>query len=124
MIRKLVMWQTNKERETEDYPAFVTHFTDYSPNRKTPLEREIRVSSSREQMDDLWKELVDENITKGWVQVVGGNPVAAPPNPVASKAVSAGDAALGEAAAIESMEAAEEKPVAKKKASPRKKKDA
>ena len=47
MVRKLVMWQTNKESEGDDFPAFVIHYTDYSPNRKTPLERETRVSSSR-----------------------------------------------------------------------------
>jgi ATP-dependent DNA ligase len=69
MVRKLLMWQTNKDREIEDFPAFVIHFTDFSPNRKTPLERDIRVSSSREQIEVLWKELVEENIVKGWVQV-------------------------------------------------------
>jgi ATP-dependent DNA ligase len=66
MVRKLVMWQTNKDREAEDFPAFVIHFTDFSPNRKTPLEREVRVSNSREQIDDLWNELLAENISKGW----------------------------------------------------------
>jgi ATP dependent DNA ligase C terminal region/ATP dependent DNA ligase domain len=76
MVRKLVMWQTNKEKETEDFPAFVVHFTDYSPNRKTPLERDIRVSSSREQIDDLWQELVTENISKGWVLTGGTAPAA------------------------------------------------
>src|SRR5262249_39546120 len=74
MVRKLLMWRTNKEREIEDFPAFVIHFTDFSPNRKTPLERDIRVSNSREQIDLLWKELAEENIVKGWVQV--GGPVA------------------------------------------------
>lgn len=66
MVRKLVMWQTNKESDAEHYPAFVIHYTDFSPNRKTPLEREIRVSSSRQQIDDLWNELAAEAFTKGW----------------------------------------------------------
>ena len=69
MVRKLVMWQTNKESDAEHYPAFVIHSTDFSPNRKTPLEREIRVSSSRNQIDELWKELAAEAFTKGWVPV-------------------------------------------------------
>jgi len=72
MVRKLVMWQTNKESDAEHYPAFVIHYTDFSPNRKTPLEREIRVSSSRQQIDDLWNELAAEAFTKGWTPVSGG----------------------------------------------------
>src|SRR5262245_2396072 len=67
MFRKLIMWQTNKESDGDDYPAYVLHYTDYSPNRKTPLEREIRVSSSPDQMKELWEELATEGFTKGWV---------------------------------------------------------
>lgn len=66
MVRKLVMWQTNKESDGEHYPAFVIHATDFSPNRKTPLEREIRISSSRQQIEELWSELAAESFTKGW----------------------------------------------------------
>jgi len=54
MVRKLVMWKTNKESLQEDeYPAYVLHFTDYSPNRKNPLSRDIRVSNSAEQIEAL-----------------------------------------------------------------------
>jgi hypothetical protein len=71
MVRKLVMWQTNKTEDQEaggrHFPAYVIAFTDYSPNRKTPLERDIRVSNSREQIDELWGGLVKENIVKGWI---------------------------------------------------------
>ncbi|HEY3787548.1 MAG TPA: hypothetical protein VGL71_01780 [Urbifossiella sp.] len=70
MVRKLVMWQTNKESDGEHYPAFVIHSTDFSPNRKTPLERDIRVSSSRQQIEELWNELAAEAFTKGWSPVV------------------------------------------------------
>ena len=66
MVRKLVMWQTNKESDGEHYPAFAIHSTDFSPNRKTPLEREIRISSSRQQIEELWSELAAESFTKGW----------------------------------------------------------
>jgi hypothetical protein len=69
MVRKLVMWQTNKESDAEHYPAYVIHYTDYSPNRKTPLEREIRVSSSRQQIEDLWNELAADAFSKGWTLV-------------------------------------------------------
>jgi hypothetical protein len=37
------------------------------PNRKTPLESDIRVSNSREQIDELWERLVNEHIEKGWL---------------------------------------------------------
>jgi hypothetical protein len=66
MVRKLLMWKTNKETESDEYPAYVLHFTDFSPSRKTPLSREVRVSSSREQMEKLWNDLIAENIAKGW----------------------------------------------------------
>jgi hypothetical protein len=67
MVRKLIMWKTNKDRESpEDFPAFVVHLTDFSPNRKTPLEREIRVSSNQSQIDQLWSDLKTEYIVKGW----------------------------------------------------------
>jgi hypothetical protein len=65
MVRKLLMWKTNKEADGE-FPAYVVHFTDFSPGRKAPLAREIRVSSSREQIEALWNELFKENIVKGW----------------------------------------------------------
>lgn len=70
MVRKLLMWKTNKEAVSDRFPAFVVHLTDFSPNRKTPLDREVRVSSSREQIDELWTQLETENITKGWVAAV------------------------------------------------------
>jgi hypothetical protein len=69
MVRKLVMWKTNKEGEGSTFPAYVVHFTDFSPNRKTNLEREIRVSNSREQIDQLYAALAAENIVKGWAAV-------------------------------------------------------
>ena len=76
MVRKLVMWQTNKQESGDrdqasgmgHFPAYVIAFTDYSPNRKTPLERDIRVSNSREQIEELWDELVKEYIVKGWTR--------------------------------------------------------
>jgi hypothetical protein len=69
MVRKLMLWQTNKAAEGSDYPAFVAYFTDFSPNRKTPLERDIRVSNSREQIDQLLAGMETEYIVKGWQKV-------------------------------------------------------
>jgi hypothetical protein len=66
MIRKLLMWKTNKEQVADDFPAYVVHLTDFSPNRKDPLSREMRISSSFEQIQQLFDGLKTENITKGW----------------------------------------------------------
>ena len=66
MVRKFVMWKTNKENEGTEYPAYVAHFTDYSPGRKVPLDREVRISNSEEQIEELFEELKTANIKKGW----------------------------------------------------------
>ena len=101
MVRKFVLWETNKRADTDDFPAYVIHFTDFSPNRKTPLERDIRVSNSREQIDALWADLLAENIAKGWAPHVAGT--TASPTPEESTSVS--------------------KPAPKKRAVPKKKAD-
>jgi hypothetical protein len=66
MVRKLLMIQTNKPQP--DFPAYVVIVTDFSPVRKTPLERDIRTSNSRDGIENEWKGLVGEYIVKGWVQ--------------------------------------------------------
>lgn len=66
MVRKLLLWQTNKSGEGSNHPAYVAYFTDFSPNRGTPLEREIRISNSREQIESLYAAMKEENIVKGW----------------------------------------------------------
>jgi hypothetical protein len=85
MVRKLLLWKTNKDASGEDYPAFVLHYTDFSPNRKTPLEREIRISSSRQQIDQLWADLAGEAFTKGWAAIP--SPAVPAPAPVAPEPV-------------------------------------
>ena len=65
MIRKFVLWETNKG-ESDDYLAYGLHFTDFSANRKTPLEREVKVSNSREQIETLFEQMKADNIKSGW----------------------------------------------------------
>jgi hypothetical protein len=69
MVRKLVLWKTNKEEVSESHPGYVLYLTDYSPNRKTPLEREIRVSNDKAQLDVMWDELAKEKLGRGWAKV-------------------------------------------------------
>lgn len=69
LVRKFLLWKTNKENEAEHYPAYVAYHADYSPSRKVPLSREVRVSSSETQILALWHELKEENIKQGWEPV-------------------------------------------------------
>ena len=66
LVRKFLLWKTNKENEAENFPAFVAYHADFSPSRKVPLSREVRVSSSETQILALWHELKEENIKQGW----------------------------------------------------------
>jgi len=68
MVRKLLMWKTNKD-DTPDFPAFVVYLTDFSPNRKTPLERDIKVASTERVARGLFKEMADKNFIGGWEKV-------------------------------------------------------
>ena len=65
MIRKLMLWKTNKESEG-NFPAYVAYYTDFSPARATPLDRDIRISNSREQIEQLLAQMKTEYIVKGW----------------------------------------------------------
>lgn len=69
MVRKLLMWKTNKEEESRDYPAYVLHLTDFSPNRKDPLKHEVRISSSEEQIQDYFKEWQKKYFVSGWTKL-------------------------------------------------------
>lgn len=66
MVRKLMMWKTNKSEQSSDYPEYVLHLTDYSPNRKDPLKHEVRVSSSEQQILDYWKVWEKKYFVSGW----------------------------------------------------------
>ncbi|MCB9532038.1 MAG: hypothetical protein H6700_09755 [Myxococcales bacterium] len=69
-VRKLVIWATNKQEHDPRYPAFVVHWTDYSPNRKDPLQRTVRLAATEERAWELADDLVAENIKSGWDLVV------------------------------------------------------
>jgi len=68
MVRKFILIKTNKET-LDSHPAFVFHLTDFSAGRKDPLKREIRVSNSKEQIENIFHESIASNIKKGWEEV-------------------------------------------------------
>src|SRR5688572_276772 len=65
MVRKLMLWKTNKDGEGSNYPAFVAYYTDFTPRRATPLDRDIRISNSRAQIHQLFADMTAEHIAKG-----------------------------------------------------------
>jgi ATP-dependent DNA ligase len=69
MVRKVVLWKTNKEEQSRDYPAFVLHVTNYSANRKTPLELDLKVTSSLDQAEAMFTALKKELFVSGWKEV-------------------------------------------------------
>ncbi len=71
MVRKFVLIKTNKSDASDEFPAYVLHFTDFSPNRKEPMAREVIVSNSEAQIQSLYITMKETNIKKGWNQVSG-----------------------------------------------------
>ena len=68
MVRKFMVWKTNKEA-TGEYPAYVFHYTDFSATRKEMLKKEIKVSDSKKQIEEIFATEVLENVKKGWEKV-------------------------------------------------------
>ncbi|MCP9832238.1 hypothetical protein KBZ14_14305 [Synechococcus sp. HJ21-Hayes] len=68
-VRKLLLWKSGKDEAWPGWPAWVVHFTDYSPDRKTPLERIIRSALSEVEAQQIADSLIAENIKKGWEAV-------------------------------------------------------
>ena len=68
-VRKLVVWKTNKEKSNSLYPAYVVHWTDYSPGRGSPLDREVKLAPDEKTVMKIADAMVEENIKKGWGKV-------------------------------------------------------
>jgi len=68
MVRKLLLWKTNKEDQI-DYPGYVVYLTDFSPNRQNPLERDIRIAQSEKSAREMFHELAKKNFVGGWEKV-------------------------------------------------------
>ena len=68
MVRKFMVWKTNKEA-TGEYPAYVYHYTDFSAGRSEMLKKEIKVSDSKKQIEEIFAAEILENVKKGWEKV-------------------------------------------------------
>lgn len=67
-IRKFVGWKTNKE-DAGPYPKYVLYFTDFSAGRKEPLQSEIYIAPSEDELRAKLVVLIEENVKKGWNKV-------------------------------------------------------
>jgi hypothetical protein len=68
-VHKLFAWRTNKEGQDSSYPAHVIHWTDYSAERATPLDREVRTAPTKSILHDIAEKLIADNLKKGWGKV-------------------------------------------------------
>jgi hypothetical protein len=111
-VRKVVIVRTNKEREGM-HPPFVVFTTDFSPNRKTPLDTGLRTAASRPGADAIVEAWLEENVKRGWTEVGGAAPAeAAKPAPKEAEPVKEGPVKEGPV-----EEGPAKKPRAKKKKS-------
>ena len=61
--------ETNKEELDSNYPAYVVHWTDFSPDRKDPLKREVRLASAKKTATAIAEQMLEKNIKKGWEEI-------------------------------------------------------
>lgn len=69
-VRKLLVWKTNKEELDPRYPAYVVHWTDYSPTRKDPIKRTVRLAPTAEMAQSLGDELAVDGTKRGWERIL------------------------------------------------------
>jgi hypothetical protein len=65
-VRKLVVWQTNKDASTAATRRSSSTGPTISPGRKDPLQREVRVAPSLGEAQRIADEIIAENVKKGW----------------------------------------------------------
>ncbi len=68
MVRKILMWKTNKEDEGQ-FPAYVVYLTDFSPNRENALERDIKIAHTEKKAKEQFDQLAKKKFVGGWEKV-------------------------------------------------------
>ncbi len=67
MVRKFVIIKTNKEN-TGKFPAYVVYTSDFSAGRAEPLKRDLKLTNSDSQANELFDKALEKNVTKGWIK--------------------------------------------------------
>ena len=65
-IRKIITLQTFKSKLWSGCPEWIVFYSDYSQGRKSPLDRKLKTARTKEEADEIAKNLIDSNIKKGW----------------------------------------------------------
>ena len=68
MVRKLLMWKTNKEKD-QQFPAYIVYLTDFSPNRENALERDIKIAESVAVARKHFEDMAKAKFVGGWIKV-------------------------------------------------------
>jgi hypothetical protein len=66
MVMKFMVWKTNKE--ADNYPSYVFSFSNFSAGKSEPLSIDMRVSSSENQIMEIYREFTAKNIKPGWLR--------------------------------------------------------
>nr|MDQ3033617.1 hypothetical protein [Myxococcota bacterium] len=77
-VRKYVVVRTHKEHEGM-HPPFVVFCTDYSANRKEPLQTSLRTAATEPAADAHVAAWTAQNVKRGWAEVPAQRKGAAPP---------------------------------------------
>ena len=89
-VRKFLAWKTNRGESNIFFHNYVIFKTDYSTNRKNPLDRTARVTDDEKQMWQLFDEMIQEEmfnsnktgLKKGWLlysdEDIRDNPIEIP----------------------------------------------
>ncbi|MDG1263503.1 MAG: hypothetical protein P8N57_02805 [Flavobacteriaceae bacterium] len=64
MVKKFFLWETNSN--SNDYPKFVFYKIDYSPSRGDKLQRDIKISDNKSQIEKIFSDQIKSDIKKGW----------------------------------------------------------
>lgn len=64
-VRKVVAL-AHDHAQTPDSPAFVAHFTDFSPERTAPLKTSLRVAGDLDHLEAIIEAWIEANIKRGW----------------------------------------------------------
>ena len=65
MVRKILMWKTNKEI-TKEYPAFIVYYTDFSTGRKEPMSNELWPANTLEEAEAKYARVFERAFKQGW----------------------------------------------------------
>lgn len=66
-VKKFLVWDTASN--DDKYPKFVYYKIDYSPTRASKLNRDIKVSDDKKQIQKIFANEIESNIKKGWIKI-------------------------------------------------------